>query len=128
MNRFIKYGSSKKRVIYRTHDDESTTIEGCSYTPQQLSDMAEKGIPVTSQNNTALQSHQGHQGSSWDIPLEQQRGTDISDLWLAQRRSRSSLAQAYQADSENKQKISKLQAAENERLIALGKAAQTPEV
>lgn len=74
-----------------TRSDEEFVQDGLSYSVTEMAEMVEKGLPVSSINNMALQDSQGTLHPTWDVPLEKQRGVDIADIWEAQQRSRSSI-------------------------------------
>lgn len=49
-------------------------------TPSKMMALAEKGIPISSQN-LGNQYFEGEVNPSWDVPLDRQRGVDVNDMW-----------------------------------------------
>lgn len=76
------------------NDDDNRTVQGLAYTPSELMNMVKQGIPISSSNVSQLPT-QGVMNPSWDVPLECKRGTDVSDLWNAERASRSTVGKIY---------------------------------
>ena len=79
----------------KRHEHESQVKNGLSVTPSGMLDMAQKGIPITSQLN----------GNSYDDgvseldfmpPLECTRGVDIADMWEARENLKSKVRDAKQ--------------------------------
>lgn len=56
--------------------------------------MAKEGIPISSGNVSQLPT-QGVASPSWEVPLECKRGTDVSDLWSAEKAARSEFTKSY---------------------------------
>lgn len=65
---------------------ETDVRAGLAITPAQVLKMAEQGIPVTAQMNSALVD--GHLGSDFNIALEERRGIDMATIWQNEMSSR----------------------------------------
>lgn len=102
---------SKKQILATCvrDGDFPATKPGLAYTPAQMMKLAERGVPISSAN---IDSHffDGQVNPAWDIPLERQRGIDVSDIWQAQREARSNLRKA-RADG-----LKQVRAAESSKL------------
>ena len=86
----------KKKVILarcKRRPTETDVRSGLSVTPAQVLKMAEQGIPISAQMNTALSD--GHTGSDFNIPLEERRGIDMADIWQQEMTSRKKLKNAH---------------------------------
>lgn len=55
---------------------------GLAYTPADMMAMAERGIPISTQNMDG-QFNDGETNPSWSVPLDQVRGIDPAELWQA---------------------------------------------
>lgn len=94
-----------KRALFRSRFNPSPscrftkdteTKQGLSYTPAELMDYAKKGIPVSASNSESY--FDGTANPSFDMPVDQLRGVDVVDCWVAQNDSRSRLARAHVND------------------------------
>lgn len=81
------------------HDAFESTKQGLAVTPSDMSNMLSRGIPISAQINEEL-FFDGLDNPSFDIPIEEQRGVDVNDVWLAQRQARSKLISAHKRDKE----------------------------
>ena len=117
-------GYSTHRVAIFINNDEHPTVQHAAYTPSQMDELSKLGIPVTAQN-TALRLTQGEFSNSWDIPLARRRGTDVADLWQAQRNARKALSEAHALQVKENKFKAHLQEEQNARLIALGQESLT---
>lgn len=61
-------------------EQELPVYGNLAVTPAQMLDMAEKGIPISSQN-IAMSVKDGEENPSWDLPLDQLRGVDPAAMW-----------------------------------------------
>lgn len=66
----------------RRRDDEEQVQNGLAITPEQMQEMTLKGVPIASQN-LGITYDEGYSNTSFDVPMEYQRGVDISDAWEA---------------------------------------------
>lgn len=64
----------------RRRDDEEIVQSGLAVTPSMMLEMAEHNIPIAAQN-LGLTYDEGVSKLDFDVPLEYQRGIDISDAW-----------------------------------------------
>lgn len=99
---------------------DSSVVEGLAYTPSQLKDMAFKGIPISSGNVSQLPD-QGVLNPTWDVPLECKRGTDVSDLWSAERSARSSVGNIYSSERSKRDYADALQKQKDAEILANAK-------
>ena len=79
------------------------TKPGLAYSPAKMMELAERGIPVSSQSVGTF--FDGVVTPTWEVPLERARGVDIADVWQAQAESRHKLHTA---------KIEKVQVSKDE--------------
>lgn len=77
-NRNKRY--TKRISMAQRHDDEIPVYGNLVVTPSQMLKMAEKGIPISSQN-TAFQPSDGEKNPSFDLPLDRIRGVDPAAMW-----------------------------------------------
>lgn len=86
-----------KKLRYRKHSFASTpnlevyqaTQSGLSVTPSEIAKLTERGIPVSSSNASLFID--GVVNPSFDLPLDQMRGTDVVDVWDASETSKKKL-------------------------------------
>lgn len=84
--------------------DETIVQPGLAVTPAQALVLAEKGLPVSAHMNS--QMIDGHTHSDWNVPLEEQRGIDIAQMWQESRNIRRKFENAHnsgQVVTENSQ-------------------------
>lgn len=69
----------------RRHADESVVQNNLAYTPSQMMELAEKGIPINQGNIGADNFFDGVPigEGTFDLPLERQKGVDVADCWQA---------------------------------------------
>lgn len=77
-NRNKRY--AKRVTMAQRHDDEIPVYGNLVVTPAQMLKMAEKGIPISS-NNTSFRPEDGESNPSFDIPLDRLRGVDPAFMW-----------------------------------------------
>lgn len=77
-NRFAFY--AKKSASCQAQPDELPVYSNLVVTPSQMLKMAEKGIPISSQN-TSFQPSDGEKNPSFDLPLDRLRGVDPAAMW-----------------------------------------------
>lgn len=70
----------KTLTMAQRHEDEIPVYGNLVVTPSQMLKMAEKGIPISSQN-TAFQPSDGEKNPSFDLPLDRLRGVDPAAMW-----------------------------------------------
>ena len=90
----------KRFATPRRHADEPIVQSGLAYTPSQMMQLAEKGIPVSTNNQSDQNFFDGvpvGQGS-FDLPLELQKGTDVADCWQASQSARKAAKKGLKAD------------------------------
>lgn len=71
-------------------DGKPKTRSGLSYTPAQMNEMMQKGIPVTNKN-LENKFFDGETNPSWNIDILRQKGVDIADVWEADQAARQKL-------------------------------------
>ena len=86
----------KKKQVLATcvrEGDFLPTKPGLAYTPAEMLKLAERGVPISS---ATVDSNffDGQVNPAWDIPIERQRGIDVSDVWQAQQDARANLRKA----------------------------------
>lgn len=79
-----------KFAICKLKSFEKPVQPNLAMTPADVADMASKGIPVSTQANGA-QYYDGVPEPSLDIPIDQQRGADMADIFNAQMDAREKL-------------------------------------
>lgn len=82
----MKKAFNNKRGKFATckrKEYELVTIDNLAVTPSQMMEMASHGIPVSTPNVELF--YEGTENPSWNIPLEQQRGIDVAQLWQENR-------------------------------------------
>ena len=77
-NRNLHY--SKRLSMAQRQEDEIPVYSNLVVTPSQMLKMAEKGIPVSS-NNTSFRPEDGEKNPSFDITLDRIRGVDPASMW-----------------------------------------------
>ena len=73
---------------------------GLAITPAQMQRMAEKGIPVSSQNLDGC-FYDGDTRPSWDVPLDMQRGIDVAQMWQERKDIAAKLRSAPRVEDKN---------------------------
>lgn len=96
ISRILK--SRNARPCHILDDGVQKTVPGLSVTPSQIAKMSEKGIPVSTP--TAEQFFDGTFNPSFDIPIEDRRGTDINDVWTASKEAKARILDAHRKDKE----------------------------
>lgn len=81
LKRYSKTRNSRYCAPKR-HDYEAEVQSNLSITPSKMLEMAEKGIPVSSQLS-GLSFEEGVSKLDFEPPLEHRRGVDMADLWEA---------------------------------------------
>lgn len=64
------------------HDGEQQVENGLAMTPSQMYDMAQRGLPITTQN-LGITYDEGYSALDFNPPLEHRRGIDFGDLYEA---------------------------------------------
>lgn len=62
------------------HSDEIAPKDGLALTPHQMELMHSKGVPISTSNFDS-QYFDGDKSPSFDVPIDQQRGVDIAEVW-----------------------------------------------
>lgn len=70
----------KRLTMAQRHEDEIPVYGNLVVTPSQMLKMAEKGIPISS-NNTSYRPEDGEKNPSFDITLDRLRGVDPAAMW-----------------------------------------------
>lgn len=79
--------------------DKVVTKQGLSYTPAQIMEYQEKGIPVSAPGSESY--FDGEANPTFDMPVDMLRGVDIVDCWVAQGDSRQRLISGHLTDVKN---------------------------
>lgn len=91
MKRFLSKLACKTRAY--NHKREFVQ-DNLALTPSQMNIMAKSGTPISTQVLGADHFDDGVEGSLSDVPLEYQRGIDVSDIYDYQQRSRAAVRAA----------------------------------
>ena len=73
--------------ICKRHDVDRPVQDGLAFTPARMLELAEQGIPVSTQT-AASSFDDGYTQLEFEPNLELQRGIDMADLWEAQQNVR----------------------------------------
>lgn len=84
--RYYKSAVTRVATCYQ-EDGKPKTRSGLSYTPAEMNEMMQKGIPVTNKN-LENKFFDGDTNPEWNIDLMRQRGVDIADVWEAEQLAR----------------------------------------
>lgn len=96
---FFRIKQSKHAITCHILDDGHIKAKpGLALTPAQIAKMSEQGIPITTQMSD--QFFDGTLNPSFDIPLEEQRGVDINDVWNASKTAKARIIDAHKKDKE----------------------------
>lgn len=77
------------------HPDEEPTESGLAYTPSQMFELAQQGIPVSTQTAAFSGSFdEGYRTLDFEPPLDLQRGADLADLWEKSKDAHARIAEA----------------------------------
>ena len=90
MIRFIDNKDFNKVVLStcKSREDELKTQPNLSYTTGEMFDMWKKGVPINNEH-AATKFFDGSKDCTFEIPLTDQRGIDVADVWEAQQAARS---------------------------------------
>lgn len=90
MKRFIDNKDFNKVVLStcKSREDELKTQPNLSYTTGEMFDMWKKGVPINNEH-AATKFFDGSKDCTFLIPLTDQRGIDVADVWEAQQAARS---------------------------------------
>lgn len=84
-----------RAAVCRLHDDEEPTQPGLAYTPSQMFELAQKGVPVSTQTAAFSGSFdEGYRTLDYEPPLDLQRGADMADLWEKSKDAHARIAKA----------------------------------
>lgn len=72
-------------------EDEPVVKPGLALTPHEMEIMHSKGVPISS-SSLDQQYYDGDTSKSFDIPIDRQRGVDISDVWNASKNAKRKLS------------------------------------
>lgn len=77
----------KKFARPRRRQNERIVQNDLSYTPSQMMELMERGIPVSNQNVNPDMFFDGvpDNQSTFELPLDQLRGIDVADCWQAEK-------------------------------------------
>ncbi len=79
----------KKANNTRAYSADVVKVQGgLAISPSQMSQLTERGIPISSQVLGAENFYDGDVGPLSDVPVEFRRGVDISEIYEYQQRSR----------------------------------------
>lgn len=83
----------------KVKDEIKRTIPGLSMTPAQVSEMAARGVPVTSQ--IAVMYDENQSPTNFEVEPMLKRGADINQLWELEQSSRDKVLSARKKDIRN---------------------------
>lgn len=83
----------------RRSKEDIPVQNGLSLTPTEMMRMAQKGVPISAQNEQNF--FDGVDNPPWDVAPEKMRGVDPSDLWQLQKTSRKKVTCAKRIKSES---------------------------
>lgn len=93
----IKKSASHSR-LYQTFPPSSTQ-QGLAYTPSQMLELTNRGVPISSLN--VCQGFEGTLDASFDsLPPSEVRGYDIVRAWNEQQDARDKISKAISKDKE----------------------------
>lgn len=90
--KYYKSSATSVATCYQ-EDGKPKTRSGLSYTPAEMNEMMQKGIPVTNKN-LENKFFDGDTNPEWNIDLMRQRGVDIADVWEAEQAARDKVRSA----------------------------------
>lgn len=99
---YYKSATTKVATCYQ-EDGKPKTKSGLAYTPAQMNEMMQRGIPVTNKN-LENKFFDGDTNPHFNVDLMRQRGVDIADVWEAEQATRQKFK-----DARNKYLASKKQ-------------------
>ena len=82
-----------KVSICKRHGTDRDVQDGLAFTPARMLELAEQGIPVSTQT-AASTFDDGYTQLEFEPNLELQRGIDMADLWEAQQNVRAKIRSA----------------------------------
>lgn len=94
--RIRKNGSAGRLAHCRYVESDTVVQGGLAVSPAEMMKMAERGIPVSSQNLASF--NDGEVNPSWDLPLDQTRGIDVAALWQNSKDIHKKIKSAHVAD------------------------------
>lgn len=69
----------------RRIEGENIVQNNLAYTPSQMMELAERGIPISNQMVSPDNFFDGvSEGLSFELPLDRRRGVDVADCWQAE--------------------------------------------
>lgn len=68
-------------------DGKPKTKSGLAYTPAQMNEMMQRGIPVTNKN-LENKFFDGDTATHFNVDLMRERGVDIADVWQAEQEAK----------------------------------------
>lgn len=90
--------------VHKRNSEDQPVKGGLAVSPAHMMSLAERGIPISTANDAAF--YDGEPNPSWNLPLDNQRGVDINDMWNLSRDVRNKLKSAYRKVKENQSKTS----------------------
>lgn len=90
--------SKTPAVNYDTngHNDYFVVQPDLALTPSQMLDMQSRGVPINLGNASLFSD--GSPNPSFEIPVSEQRGIDIAEVWTLEKLSRDRIRTAYNDD------------------------------
>lgn len=89
---YYKSAATRVATCYQ-EDGKPKTRSGLAYTPAEMNEMMQKGIPVTNKN-LENKFFDGDTNPTWNVDLMRERGVDIADVWEAEQAARDQLRKA----------------------------------
>lgn len=81
MNKFKRYNN--RVAVCELQTDESSVQEGLAYTPSKMMQLAQEGIPISTQAAAGITFDDGYRKLDFEPLLENRRGVEMTDLWEA---------------------------------------------
>lgn len=81
MNKFKRYDN--RVAVCERHDDEIPVQDGLAYTPSKMMQLAQEGIPISTQTAAGVTFDDGYRTLDFEPLLENRRGIELTDLWEA---------------------------------------------
>lgn len=103
---FSTVATTKVATCYQ-EDGKPKTKSGLAYTPAQMNEMMQRGIPVTNKN-LENKFFDGDTATHFNVDLMRQRGVDIADVWQAEQEAKQRFKDArnkYLASKKQQQQI-----------------------
>lgn len=82
-------------IVHQVPSDYEPVQSNLSVTPAEMLKMAELGHPISAQS-LGMESYDGYKDIDFDVPLEHQRGVDITDMFMSRQDAKRKLKMAIE--------------------------------